>query len=117
LSEDFMRNPLSLAWLLAAPALLALTASAQVSTPAAPASSPRKPGAVSAALLPYRSALAGYQPFGDEKPQPWKAANDTAANIGGWRSYAKQAREPDPKDEPPPAQAPASNPHAGHHKP
>lgn len=112
-----MRKPLPLAWLLAGPALLALTAVAQVSTPAAPASSANKPGTVPAAPLPYRSAWEGYQPFGDDKPQPWKAANDAAASMGGWRSYAKPAREPEPKAGPKPAEAAAADPHAGHHKP
>ena len=112
-----MRKPLPVAWLLAGPALLALTATAQVSTPVAAASSANKPGTALVALLPYRSALESYQPFGDEKPRPWKDANDTAASMGGWRSYARQARAPEPKDGPKPAEAPASAPHAGHPKP
>lgn len=60
-------------------ALVALTVAAQ--TTPAPA-----PG-------PYRSALEGYQPYSDTKMVPWKAANDTVGQIGGWRAYAKEAAE------------------------
>lgn len=42
----------------------------------------------------YRSALEGYRPYTDEKTVDWKAANDTAGRIGGWRVYAKEARQP-----------------------
>ena len=57
----------------------------------------------------YRSSLAGYRAFADDKLTPWKEANDTAARIGGWRAYAREAREP----------APAASAAAGHdaHKP
>lgn len=42
----------------------------------------------------YRSALEGYRPYTEEKTVDWKAANDTAGRIGGWRVYAKEARQP-----------------------
>lgn len=65
--------------LAASSALLALTVAAQ--TAPAPA-----PG-------PYRSALEGYQPYSETKLAPWKAANDTVGQIGGWRAYAKEAAQ------------------------
>lgn len=43
----------------------------------------------------FRSALEGYQPYTDEKIVNWKEANDVVGRIGGWRAYAKEAREPD----------------------
>ena len=43
---------------------------------------------------PYRSPFHGYRPLGEEKLLPWKASNDEVAKIGGWRVYAKEAREP-----------------------
>ena len=46
--------------------------------------------------LSYRSSLTSYRAFGDDKPVPWKEANDTTARIGGWRAYAREARAPDP---------------------
>lgn len=46
--------------------------------------------------LKYSSSLAGFRALGDDKPVPWKEANDTAARIGGWRAYAREARAPAP---------------------
>lgn len=67
----------------------------------------------------YRSALSGYRAFQDEKVSSWQASNDNVARIGGWRVYAREAREPEPaprdtvRDTP---AAPAGHPHAGHGK-
>lgn len=41
--------------------------------------------------LTYQSALEGYQPFAEEKPIPWKEANETVYRRGGWQAYAKEA--------------------------
>lgn len=45
--------------------------------------------------LQYRSALAQYRGFTDQPLTSWVEANDTVGKIGGWRVYAKEAREPD----------------------
>ncbi len=45
--------------------------------------------------LRYQPAFAGYKGVLDQPVGNWKAANDLTAQIGGWRTYAKQAREPD----------------------
>ncbi|MBI1770786.1 MAG: hypothetical protein HYR68_00160 [Burkholderiales bacterium] len=53
------------------------------------------------ALVPqviYFSTLQNYRPFTDQEVGVWKELNDTTARVGGWRVYAKQAREPDPPD-------------------
>ncbi len=42
----------------------------------------------------YTSALAGFRGLGDVQPTPWREANDTVTRIGGWRAYARSAREP-----------------------
>lgn len=65
--------------------------------------------------LSFESVFKDYQPFSDEKPVPWKAANDTVGQIGGWRAYARQARGPASATAAP-AEG-AVDPHAGHHKP
>lgn len=31
----------------------------------------------------------------DAAPIPWRDANDTAAHIGGWRAYAREAQQPE----------------------
>lgn len=43
--------------------------------------------------LTYTSALDGYKPFADEKPIPWKEANETVRRRGGWQAYAKEASD------------------------
>ena len=66
----------------------------------------------------YRSSLSNYRMLVDEKVGNWKETNDTAGRIGGWRMYAKEARQPDstPTLTPAPAMGGTSNPsgHDGH---
>lgn len=79
------------AWLLAA----ASAASAE----APPA---RRDPTLAAAPVPpltYKSPFAGFRALGEDKPIPWRQANDTAAAVGGWRAYAREAQ----------AQAPAAS--------
>ncbi len=64
---------------------------------------PGQPGAAGDRLdaqrtpaLQYRSALSGYQVWKDEPATGWREANDLSGRIGGWRAYAKEARQPDP---------------------
>ena len=66
----------------------------------------------------YRSSLGNYRALEDEKVANWKETNDTTGRVGGWRAYAKEARQPDntPK---PPAEPAANTPdkqtgHDGH---
>ena len=44
----------------------------------------------------HDSAFANYRPFADQDVAPWRETNDNTARIGGWRTYARQAREPSP---------------------
>jgi hypothetical protein len=76
-----MFHPMLARGLAVSSALLALTVFAQTPTSSAPA-----PGQ-------YRSALEGYQPYSETEMVPWKAANDTVGQIGGWRAYAKEAAQ------------------------
>lgn len=72
---------------------------------------PPDPSNASAPVPPlaYRSLLAGYRPFAETKMIPWRQANDTAAGIGGWRAYAREAQQPE-------AAAPAASAaHGAHH--
>ena len=45
--------------------------------------------------LQYRSALEQYRGFKDQPVTSWAEVNDTVGKIGGWRVYAKEARQPD----------------------
>ena len=71
-------------WLACLTTFVALTAGAQNSQGPTPVPSQTP-------ALPYRSAMEGYKPFADEKPTPWRAANTTVDQRGGWRAYAKEA--------------------------
>lgn len=85
---------LSLRWAAlsaAAPAMLIFSAvSAQAQ------SKPEASTGNAAPALQYRSALADYRKFDDQAVAPWTEINDTVGKIGGWRVYAKEAREADP---------------------
>jgi len=61
-----------------------------------------------APLLSYQSVFDGYQALTDDKPTPWKEANETAALRGGWLAYAKEAGSA--------GDAPGAD-HAGHSMP
>ena len=74
--------------------IFSLSGIAVAQTPA-PASA--IPEVANAAALPYRSAFEGYKPYTDDKLLNWKEVNDTTSRIGGWRVYAKEARQADDK--------------------
>ena len=70
-------------------------AQAQGTAPRAERPDPLDPQArVPAAVYP--SALAGYRRLGDDKPVPWKQANETVNRVGGWRACAREAQSPQP---------------------
>ncbi len=106
-----------------------------------PAPIPARPAAVDAARadpadpaasVPQRlhqSAFDGYRGWASPPAVGWKTANDTAAKIGGWRAYAREAAAPEPAASaaapasgdaaPPPAVAPPAGrgSHSGHRMP
>ncbi len=91
-------------------ALLSAQAQAQVQVqPSTTRADPLDPKAQVPALR-YESAFAQFRRIGDDKPVPWREANDAVARIGGWRVYAREAQQPDtaPAEKPTtPVQAPA----------
>lgn len=69
----------------------------------------------------YRSPFSGYRPYADTPVAPWRAINDRVRERGGWRTYAREAREPDAATPPAmpvssPVAAPVPTPagHSGH---
>lgn len=44
----------------------------------------------------YRSAFEAYKPYAEQGVATWRDSNDTAARIGGWRAYAREARQAEP---------------------
>ena len=51
--------------------------------------------AMAQTTVSYTSPIADYQPYADEKVTSWKVSNDKVGQIGGWRTYAKEAQQPD----------------------
>lgn len=51
--------------------------------------------------LQYRSVLSQYQAFNEQPVAPWRETNETVEKIGGWRVYAKEARQAVPADKAP----------------
>ena len=70
------------------------------------------PGNAKAPVPPvrYQSPFRDYRLFGEDKLIPWKAANDEVRTIGGWRTYAREAREVTPAAPAAVAPAPATSP-------
>ncbi len=88
-------------WLALVPLLAATAAGAQQAQPAG---------------TDYQSAFRDYQPYSDQKAVPWKEANDTVRQIGGWREYAREAagaKKPDTQ----PAVSTPHDPQHRHHGP
>jgi len=78
-------------WLAALPALAVCAAGAQTG--------PAPNATAEAAPLSFRSAMEDYKAFTEEKPIPWKQANETVQQRGGWRAYAREGESP-PKSAP-----------------
>ncbi len=43
--------------------------------------------------ISYQSAMSAHRLYDDNPPGGWRAANDRVGEIGGWRTYAKDAYE------------------------
>ena len=103
-------------------------AHAQVQSPAKATPPPvqRADPAAPEAVIPagtYRSSLSRYQAFTEPDVAPWPETNELVRQRGGWRAYAREAREPASPSAALPAASAASQPanvksvapgHAGH---
>lgn len=98
-----VRNQLR--WLLPVVALTATLAAHSQPTGRVANPDPSDPRAITPPMV-HESSFAHYRKFSEEKPIAWREANDTVGRIGGWRTYAREARQPEP------ATAPASAPNA-----
>ena len=91
---------------------------AQAQSPAnalAPPSVQRADPADPKAAIPasaYRSSLSRYQAFTEPDVAPWRETNELVRQRGGWRAYAREAREPASTTAPSPAAPAASQPAA-----
>ena len=58
----------------------------------------------------YRSSLSRYQAFAEPDVAPWRETNELVRQRGGWRAYAREAREPASTGAPSPVAPAASQP-------
>ena len=81
-------------------AVLLLSATALVPNSGWAQSGPSSPDPLNAGvpvpLVTYDSSFARYRAFAEQEVAPWRESNDNAGRIGGWRAYAKEARESGP---------------------
>ena len=85
----------------------ALSAAWAQAAPDGPAPDPLDAKA-SAPRLFHVSPFSGYHAFADEEVASWQETNDNAGKIGGWRVYAREARQPAPVA--PAVQSPGAKP-------
>lgn len=58
----------------------------------------QEPMEFNAPRLKYVSIFNHYKNFNEQPVTDWRENNDTVEKIGGWRAYAKEARQPDVND-------------------
>jgi len=92
-------------WLTPAALCAAAFAAAAQSHPSTARKADPLDARASVPAVAYESAFSRYRRAADDKAIPWRDANDTAARIGGWRTYAREAQQPEPA-----ASAPAAPP-------
>lgn len=80
-------------WL--APAFLIAVSSASLAQTALGKRADPLDSSAAVAPLVFQSTLAGYQRHAEQPVVSWREANDTVNRIGGWRAYAREARQPD----------------------
>ena len=105
-------------WAIAGLHLWLACAQAQTAAPAAPQpagtrADPADPKVQVPAAL-YTSPLRAYKAFTEPQLAPWRDTNERVQQRGGWRAYAREAREAREPDAARPASNPASGGHAGH---
>lgn len=103
-------RPFHIRWLLPA-TLLTLMSAVSAQSPK-PSADPLEPQAT-VPRSTHASSLAQYRRMTDEKVGSWREANDNVGRIGGWRTYLREAQQPDAPASAPMAK-PASEMPAGH---
>lgn len=102
----------------------AFTAAAQTAPSAGRKPDPLDAGAGVPAVA-YESSFSRYRRMAQDEAIAWRESNDTAARIGGWRAYAREAQQPGPAPAAPPERPVTPDPkatpmpqgHGGHKTP
>ena len=97
----------------AAAALLLAASLAHAQAAAGTRPDPSEPQARVPAAL-YASPLRSYQGYAETPLAPWRDSNELVRQRGGWKAYAREAREPAAAGAAA-ASAPAPAPHGVHH--
>ena len=50
-----------------------------------------------AEALHFESVFDSYAPYAHQPVAPWRQSNDRVGKVGGWRTYAREAAQPDEK--------------------
>lgn len=106
---------LRLRWYRGIPAATLLVAASVAHAQGAPGGTERADPLDAQARVPavtYTSPLANYRRLGDDRPVPWKEANETVTRIGGWRAYTREAQQPNAAAAAPGAGSPLARPAA-----
>lgn len=109
-----MNSCIRRAWMAAAWMAAAASTHAQPA-PATSGTRAADPLQADAAVPPvvYSSPLARYRMAGDVEVGSWTEVNETVTRIGGWRTYAREASQPEaPASVPAAGAAPAASPPA-----
>jgi hypothetical protein len=85
---------LILQWLLLAGLILTISSAYAQSSPKDRTSPPISKSPVKI-TLPYLSVFSHYISYKEQSVLPWQELNDKAGEIGGWRFYAREGKQPD----------------------
>lgn len=113
----------TLRWLMPVALCAAALAAAAQTLPSTVRKADPLDASASVPAVAYESTFSRYRRAGDDKLIPWRDANDTAARIGGWRTYAREAQQPEPAASAPGALTSKPDPqtmpqgHGGHKMP
>ena len=64
--------------------------------------------------IEYRSTFTTYGAYADQEVKDWRESNDIVGRVGGWRAYAREAREQKPAANSSVAQASAGGADGAH---
>lgn len=78
-----------------APAALCAGAAAAIAQPAVVRRADPLDASAAVPAATFESIVGRPRRAADTSPIPWRDANDTAARIGGWRAYAREAQQPE----------------------
>lgn len=74
--------------------LLVLLLALPLPAPGGPGPEPGGTGESAVPPLGFESVFDAYQPYRHQPAAPWRQSNERVGEIGGWRTYAREAAAP-----------------------